>query len=68
MAATSINSAIFQHLQEKIDEEGKIREVKVALSPYFHIAEQCQGLKDIIQQLEKQGLPAMETSARHLPI
>jgi len=39
VGSPSVNPAIFQHLQDKIDEEGKVRDE----------------LKDIIQTLEKQG-------------
>ncbi len=39
MASNDMNAAIFEHLQAKIDEEGRIRDVNVVLSSYSHIAE-----------------------------
>jgi hypothetical protein len=60
MASSNIDPAIFEHLQAKIDEEGRIRDVNlILLSSVISIVKPDQELKAIIQQLEKQGLLAM---------
>jgi hypothetical protein len=64
MASSGIDPAIFEHLQAKIDDEGRIRDVLVIVPLYPHLAEQSQELKDIIQQLEKQGVPAIPSASR----
>lgn len=55
MASGNIDPVIFEHLQAKIDEEGKTKDVNVVLSSSYHIAEPSQELKNIVQQLERQG-------------
>lgn len=34
-SSANVDPAIFKHLQEKIDEEGKVRDVHMAGSPFF---------------------------------
>ena len=68
MASSNIDPAIFEHLQAKIDEEGRIRDVNPISCSSFHLTEPIiQELKDIIQQLEKQGRGAMD-SALNAPL
>lgn len=63
-SSPNVDPAIFQFLQDKIDEEGKIRDVPESLKNSSQIMlKSSQELKEIIQTLEKQGQLKPKTTA-----